>query len=114
MSIHERHSWGFSVFSTHSSPYSETPRTKPLICGLNTAAKIIHGEVLLDIRVVLGVDFQAPPQPSVARSPVAWWAGVGSRRRNAGSFSGEMVLQQLQLSNLPPGAQGNLMIAADN
>lgn len=37
------------------------------------------------------------------------WVGA-----NAESFSGEMVLQQLKLSNLPPGAQGNLMITADN
>lgn len=80
MSIHERHSWGFSVLSTHSSPYSEIPTTKPLICGLNTVAKIIQGKVLLDIRVVLWVDVQVPPQASVAPSPGAGWAGAGSKK----------------------------------
>lgn len=46
----------------------------------------------------------------------AQWVGA-----NAGSLSGEVVLLvamlwllQLILSNLPPGAQGNLMIAVDN
>lgn len=49
-----------------------------------------------------------------------WGAGTVGRA-NAGSLSGEVVLLvamlwllQLILSNLPPGAQGNLMIAVDN
>lgn len=51
-----------------------------------------------------------------------WGAGtVGRCERWVPSLSGEVVLLvamlwllQLILSNLPPGAQGNLMIAVDN
>lgn len=62
----------FLWLSPHSSPYFEIPRTKPLICGLNTVAKIIQGKVLLDIR---GCAFRwisrAHPQPPVTPSHMA-------------------------------------------